>query len=272
MFKNPENRKMSEAESNPTEVTERKDNLPSADVMDLYGQDAGKGFEDTDANDYRIPYVAIAQALTPAIDKDDPAHIPGLEKGMIFDNVDGSVYDEITIIPCKFDHAYIEWIPKAKGGGFVGRHELDTNIIAQTTRDDNNRDMLPNGNEIIDTRYLYVLIVTESGMKPAVISFARTGTKPIKTLMSMANNLRLQGPNGPFQPPLYSHAYTLGTAQDQNKDGLKYYVWKIEGQPELVTDRGIATAAKELAEAITRGERGVVEDDTANVDGDDTPF
>jgi hypothetical protein len=240
-----------------------KDETPQlpAELMESFAGEAGAGFEDTDANDYRIPYVSIAQALTPALDKDDAQYIDGLEKGMIFDNVEGRVYEQISFIPCKFDHAFIEWIPKNKGGGFVGRHELDSGILAQTTRSDDNRDMLPNGNEIIDTRYLYVLILGEDGSFPAVISFARTGTKPIKTLMSVANNLRLQGKKGPFQPPLYSHVYTLGTVQDQNADGLKYHVWKMEGRPQVCTDAHLVMTAKDLADAITRGDRGVVEGD-----------
>jgi hypothetical protein len=258
------------------EVAAKEDKLPmEAGVLDLLDQNLGAGVDDTDANDYRIPYVSIAQALTPQIDKDDESYIPGLEKGMIFDNVSGTFHDSIRFVMCRFDHAYIEWVPKNKGGGFVQRHELDSNIMAQTTRSDDNRDMLDNGNEIIDTRYLYVLILDDDGNhSPAVISFARTGTKPVKTLLSRWRNLRIDHPKkGRIEAPMFFHIWTMGTATDQNKEGLKYHVWTIEpGQPEQITDAGLLRAAIELREAIGRGERGVVEDDASDTNKDEPAF
>ena len=247
-----------------TAVAETEETLPvPADLFDDYATNQGEGFENADADDYRIPYLQIAQALSPQVDKDDDRLIEGLELGQMFDTVEGNIYDTLGFIPCFFDHAHIEWVPTDQGGGFVGRHELSANILAQTERNDNNRDMLPNGNEIIDTRYLYGLIVNfETGFNKAIlVSFARTNTKSCKTLMTVANNLRLQLPNGDtVHPPLYSHVYTLGTAKQTSKAGKKYYTFDLTGAPEVITSKALVDEAKALRKAVSSGTRTAVDE------------
>lgn len=243
-------------------VAETHDQLP-AELINDYAENEGEGFENANADDYRIPYLQIAQALSPQVDKDDDRLIEGLELGQMFDTVEGNIYEGIDFVPCYFDHAHIEWIPTDMGGGFVGRHELSANMLALTERNDNNRDMLPNGNEIMDTRYLYGLIVDrETGLTKAIlVSFARTNTKPCKTLMTVANNLRLQLPDGKsVHPPLYSHIYKLGTAKQTSKSGKKYYTFDLIGSPELITDGGLVREAKALREAVSSGSRSAVDE------------
>lgn len=257
-----------------TDIVEKQTGaLVDPDLMGMFDEDAGSGFEDTSSDDYRIPYVRIAQALSPQIDSSDDQYIPGLEKGMIFDNVSGEFYDEIEFVIAKFDHNHVEWVPNQ--GGFVGVHSVAEDLLSTTTRDDKNRDMLPNGNELIDTRYLYVLIKGDNGdFNPAVISFAKTGSKTVKTIMSRARNLRITKADGTkISAPLYSHVWKLGTAVAQNNDGQKYHTWRIEGSPQLCNDVQVIRAAIELRDAVNRGERGAVEDEVEKtIDPDDVSF
>lgn len=246
------------------DVAEKKDTLPAAFLDDM-AQDAGAGFENTTADDYAIPYLAIAQPNSPQLKKSHAKHIPGIEMGNFFDTVEGRIYESVKLIPCYRDHWHVEWIPRDSGGGFVARHPVSDDKLSETTRNDMGRDILPNGNEIIDTRYVYCLLVDEEdgALRPVVVSFARTSTKVFKGFMTRANNLTITGPKGKFQAPLFSHAWTFETTLETSRSGDEYYNWKLVGEPEMVSSEQYA-AAKNLREAIAAGERGAAEpeDDT----------
>jgi hypothetical protein len=269
--------------SEATDLVEKEENLPAELMEDLYGE-AGEGFEDTTADDYSIPYLAIAQSNSPQLKESNGKFIDGLKQGNVFDTVDGTFWKDVTIIPVHRERFFVEWVPRDSGGGFVDRHPVSSDILSQTTPNELGRDILPNGNEIIDTVYLYALIVGEDGMnRPIVISFARTSMKKYKNLMSRAHNLRLRHPKTgqPFNPALRSHQYTLKTVVETSRKGDEYYNWELVGKPELVTDPVVRTEAKSLMEAVQAGTRGAAEpeddyegpaskaDDVVN---DDDPF
>lgn len=247
-------------------VAETQDQLPALpdDLLAEYLAERGEGKQNASADDYRIPFLQIAQALSPQVDKDDDRLIEGLELGMLFDNVEGNVWETIEFLPVFFDHAHIEWVPTDMGGGFVGRHELSAQMLDKTERNDNNRDMLPNGNEIMDTRYLYGFILNrETGFhKAIVISFARTNTKPCKTLLTMNNNLRLQGPDGTVvgDLPLYSHIYTIGSSKQTSKGGKRYYVYDVASSPEVQTSKALKDEAVKFLKDVSSGTRSAVDE------------
>lgn len=258
------------------DVAEKKENLPADFIADME-QDSGVGFEGTTADDYAIPYLGIAQSNSPQLKKSHAKYIEGIEMGNLFDTVEGRVFETVKIIPCYRDHWHVEWIPRDNGGGFVGRHDIAEDVLSQTERNEKGRDILPNGNEIIDTRYLYCLVVTEDGNTlPVVISFARTSTKVFKAFMTRANNLTIEGPNGKkFQAPLFSHVWTLSTVLETSRSGDEYYNFKVVGEPEMVTPEQYA-AAKALREAVSSGEKGAAtpeDDDTYGpaAGADETP-
>ena len=241
------------------DLAEKADNLP-ANVMDELYQDAGSGFENTTANDYAIPYLSIAQANSPQLKKQDGKFIKGLEMGNVFDTVEGWFAESVRIIPCLTERFFVEWVPRTEGGGFVARHDISTNILAQTTPNEVGRDILPNGHEIIDTTYMYALVVGEDGInRPVVISFARTSMKKYKKLMTTARNIRVDGPKGPFNPPLYSHVYEMKTVMETSKrSGDDYFNWELEGDAAMVTAEQL-TEAKALYDAVKAGQRGAAD-------------
>lgn len=246
------------------EVAEKAENLPAELAADLYNETA-TGFEDTTVDDYAIPYLSIAQSNSPQLKKTNAKYIEGIEMGNLFDTVTGKVFEWVDIIPVYRDRAHVEWVPRDEGGGFVARHEPSEGILDQTEKNEKGRDMLPNGNEIIDTVYLYVLVVDheDDNLLPMVISFARTSQKTYRKLMFRAQNLKIDGPKGKFNPPLWSHIYRMETVLEVAKSGDEYYNWKIGGGPVVVNAEQLA-AAKALREAVVSGEKGAAtpEDDS----------
>lgn len=84
-------------------------------------KDTMEGFEDITQSTMAIPFVRIAQQLTPQLKKNKPEYIEGLEEGMFFNTITKEVYgNSFQCIVLKFEHVYIEWRPER--GGFVGYH------------------------------------------------------------------------------------------------------------------------------------------------------
>ena len=64
--------------------------------------------------------------------------------------------------------------------------------------------------------------------------------------------LKLQGKNGLFTPPTYSHIYNLSTVQMSNDKGT-WFGWEVE-KDKAVTDKTIYDMAKSFAVSVGKGE------------------
>jgi hypothetical protein len=211
-------------------------NLPSTDVIDmsLY---AGMGREEARAEDYSIPFLRILQKGSPQVDKSEGAFIPGAEVGDFLNTVSGQHYSGsvgLKVIPCLFHREYVEWIPREKKGsksGFVASYQANDPIVATAKTEPGGRDLiLPNGNDLQDTYYEYVLCETPDGdVFPAVISFTSTQTKKVRKWNSLMAQKRLTLPDGRVlsNPPDFAFYYHITTVSEKNEHG-SWMGWHIE--------------------------------------------
>src|SRR5689334_776840 len=82
-----------------------------------YGQNAGAGFEGTTQADFTIPFISLLQAGSRVITE---SSIADARPGMLLNTatqelIDGKV--GLVIVPVRREHAYVEWVPRAAGGG-----------------------------------------------------------------------------------------------------------------------------------------------------------
>lgn len=220
--------------------------------------DAGVGFEGADRDSYAIPMLTILQKMSPQCDESDGAFVDGAKPGMFFDNVNERVLDGkagVTVIPVAFKRSFIEWRTREAGGGFVAEHDVadGTELMRQTTRNEKGHDILPNGNQLADTRQHYVLIVeADGGTSPALISFTSTQTKKSKRWMTAMNNRKMKRADGSvFTPPMFASKFRLTTVPESNDKG-SWSAWKIEPAGD-VTDPDQYGAAKAFRAAIAGG-------------------
>jgi hypothetical protein len=68
---------------------------------------------------------------------------------------------------------------------------------------------------------------------------------------SIMMGLKLQGKNGLFTPPTYSHIYNLKTVQMSNDKGT-WFGWDVS-KVGPVTDKGVYQIAKNFAEKNSKG-------------------
>lgn len=224
--------KQDEAETQvPATTTGTKPGLVVAGSA--YANAAGEGFEGTSGSDYSLPFFGVLQKMSPQVDKDQDAYIPGAEAGQIINTVTLDRFPGnpgMIFVPVHRDHQFVEWVPRDNGGGFVGSHKPESPEVLKAQRDAGTAfGKLPyNGNDLVETFYMYGLRVDEFGnTDPGIIAFSSTGIKYYKNWMTKARGIKLQDPAGrAFPAPIFSHRYRLATFLDENKKG-KFHSWRI---------------------------------------------
>jgi len=142
-------------------------------------------------------------------------------------------------------------ITNDSSGAPVAIHDADSDIVSQTTRGKDYKDRLPNGNYLDNTASHFVLVVGDSP-ETALISMKSTQLKVSRKWNSMMMGLKMQGKNGLFTPPTYSHIYNLSTVQMSNDKGT-WFGWDVS-KVGPVTDKAIYDMAKSFADSVGKGE------------------
>lgn len=235
--------------------------------------DAGIGRENMTAQDMAIPFISVLQALSPQVKK-GPNRIEDAEEGDLFNTVTQEVWageDGVLLVPCAFNRQYVEWAPRDSGGGYQGAHDTDA-ILATCSRDENGRDVLPNGNIIVLTNYHYCLVVDEEQniLDRVVIPFSSTFLKKSRRWNSMMSAITVQGKNGRFNPPMFSHVYKITTEHESNNKGEWYS--PVIVNHGMLSNASTYEAAKQFAIDVSKGLVKVAVPEPEATGTDDTQY
>ena len=237
----------------------------------IFEKDANQGLGNLGMDDLAIPFLRILSDTSPQIKKRDPLYIEGAESGMIYNTLTKEVYDGevgVKVIPCAYQRQYIEWADRGEGSGApVNIYPADSDILSKTTRDDQRKDRLPNGNYIEDTANHYCLVLGEDGTSSQVlVAMKSTQRKKSKRWNSLMLGLKMKGAKGLFTPPSYSHIYVLKTMAESNNLG-EWFGWDITRMGP-VEDADVYHQAKAFAESVAKGVIKVKhEDESVDSDG-----
>jgi hypothetical protein len=215
------------AKKNELEVVKENTALVAFD----YGSDTGVGFEDITAKDLSIPFLSILQALSPQVEDNNPE---GSKAGQLYNTVTKELIDGskgVGICPVHYEEAYVEWVPREKGGGFVALHDSNSDIVKQTIAEQLGKEYqsklaMKNGNQLVQTQYVYALLLNETFDAPTgfcLISF--TGSK-IKTRKDWFTSIYLLS-NAKNRPPLFANRALLRTTKVKNEKGT-FFNFQIE--------------------------------------------
>jgi len=196
-----------------------------------YGADAGAGFEGTSGADLSIPFISILQSNSPQVEEDGDRYKPGqMVNTVTGDIIEGDVSKQApgqAFLPVHKETAYVEWVPRDKGGGFVGLHDPNGDVVkAAIAANGGSRIgklMLDNGNELIETHYIYGLLLDEAGETTtgfAVVSFTSTKIKPYRDFTTAMYTLK-------GRPPMFANRAVLKTVKQKNEKG-SFFNFKIE--------------------------------------------
>ncbi len=253
------------ANANAAQNVAKKESKLPAIALETMELDASSGLENISQDDLATPRLKVLMQLSPELEE-----LENAKAGMIFNTVTSELYDGtkgIRVLPCAYQRQYVEWADRGQGSGApINVFDASSDILTKTTRDDNNKDRLENGNYVETCGNHYVLLVTDDGdATPALITMKATQLKKSRKCNSMLLNLKLKGKNGLFTPPSYSHYYRLKTVKEGNDKG-NWYGWEISRESQL-EDTNYYAMAKTFAESVSKGEVKVkYEQETATED------
>ena len=213
----------------------------------LFEDDAASGFENVKTNSLALPILKLLQNGSGEAQKRNQNYVEGADPGMLLNTVTKTLYDGakgVTVIPCHYKLEYQEWADFGTGSGRPENIFPDgSDILAQTTQGSDMKDRLENGHYILTVGQHYVLIIGDNGSaEQALISMSSSQKKISQKWNSMMMSISLDGKNGPYTPPSFSHAYKLSTVLNSGKGNQWYGYNIVKGVP--VTDAQMYERAK----------------------------
>jgi len=212
---------------NENQVTTRQQGgLPSTA---LYEGDAHAGFENVKTSSLALPILKLMQNGSGEAQKRNQNYVEGAEPGMLLNTVTKKLYngaEGIEVIPCHYKLEYQEWADFGTGSGRP-ENIFDANSdILSKTKNEMGKDRLENGNYILTVGQHYVLVIDGNSTENALISMSSSQGKISRKWNSMMMSITLDGKNGPYTPPSFSHKYRLTSVLNSGK-GNQWYGYNV---------------------------------------------
>jgi hypothetical protein len=223
-------------------------------AANMFEADADQGSQNMTQEDLALPFLKVLGQLSPEVNKVHAKHVEGAEPGMILNTVTNEVFDGakgLNVLPVYYERKLVEWQDRGESKGApVAIHNAESDIMSQTTRDKSFKDRLSNGNYIENTANHFVIVLGDSPQS-ALISMKATQLKISRKWNSVMMGIKLQGKNGLFTPPTYSHIYNLKTVQMSNDKGT-WFGWDVS-KVGPIEDKAVYDIAKSFAEKVGKG-------------------
>jgi hypothetical protein len=219
----------------------------------LFESDAGQGIANIKQEDLALPFLKVLGQLSPEVNTRDAKYVKGAQPGMIINTVTNELFDGeqgIEVLPVYYKRQYIEWQDRGESKGAPVNIYDAGDDIPKTTRDKGNKDRLANGNYLENTVSHFVILLGKTPTT-ALISMKATQLKISRKWNSMMMGIKMQGKNGLFTPPTYSHIYKLRTVQQSNDKGT-WFGWDVS-KVGPITDKGIYEIAKGFSSNVAKG-------------------
>lgn len=227
-------------------------------ALALYADDAGTGFENTRADDFKMPFFLLLQKSSDYVDKHHSSFVDGAEPGLFFNNATLDVIGEsMDFVVCHYHRAMVEWIDYDAGGGFIAQHpigyeETGNNGKAFEKDDRGHWRTMRDGKDtsyLADTRYFFGLRIKPDGTPSmGVVSLSSTALKRARTWLTQLEDLKFPM-NHPTKAgktlPLFASLWRCTSVPEQNDRG-SWSAWRINFV-KLIDDPNLAAAAKKAA-------------------------
>ena len=195
----------------------------------LYEGDAHAGFENVNTTSLALPILKLLQNGSGEAQKRNQNYVEGAEPGMLLNTVTKKLYngaEGIEVIPCHYKLEYQEWADFGTGSGRP-ENIFDANSdILSKTKNEMGKDRLENGNYILTVGQHYVLVIDGNSTENALISMSSSQGKISRKWNSMMMSITLDGKNGPYTPPSFSHKYKLTSVLNSGK-GNQWYGYNV---------------------------------------------
>lgn len=247
-----------------------------------YGDMAHAGFEGTKITDLSIPFINVLQANSPEVEEQT---VKGAGSGDLLNSVTKEILKQPLIVQPVFrEEAWIEWVPRNKGGGLAGRHEPNSEIVSAVIKKNNGSRIPPqdadgkrppfriaSGNDLVETYYVYCLILDEEGKEVdgyCVLAFSSTKIKVYKNWLTAMYTQK-------GSPPIFANRAAISTVR-QKAEGGNFYNYNIGPYADNWRD-SLIDPSNEIGEKLLKGAQdfrkmiseGLARPDYTGTTGDD---
>jgi len=218
-----------------------------------YGEDSGKGWENQDMSDRKLPLIELLQSNSPEVAESKGKVFAGLFKN----SVTGEIYEEVLFVPAITDHCFVQWVPRDDGGGFRGRHAKNAKVVIDAIARNDGRAIgklpVPQPNdpktnkaqpahELVESFEIYAILYNKGGevLGFAMIPFTSTKIKVYRAWNSAIGNFAptINGKKlAPGQVPIFAHRVKM-TSESETKNGNTFMIPVLspaEGGDDLKT-------------------------------------
>lgn len=216
------------------------------------------GFENVKPEDTGLPIINILQSNSPQCDKKKDEYDPNVSEGEFYNTLSRKSMDGMTVVPVGFTKAYIEFVPRTSGGGYVGRHSADSPVISQATKV-GGKLILPSGNELVETAEHFIMVLPDDGPPfVALLPLKSTQLRHSRRWLSEMGNKTIALGDGAVRAPMFFQKYRLTTGVEENSKGAWHGLTGIEFlgfiEPELLEKvRPIAESFSQVAAKASDG-------------------
>ena len=233
------------------------------------------GFEGQTQDDRETPLLILLQALSPACKKKGEGAVPGAEPGMFLNTATSELYDDdgVLFVPACTKQTFLEFVPREKGGGFVGMHDPDSGVVQRAKSESRKfgRYTMPNGNELTETFQVFAVLVTEHNdelvpVGMCVIPFSSTKIKAYKKWNTRCLTTML--PGQAKAAPLFANLVRMTSYETKNSANQDYYNVAISPAingsqiDSLLLPRSpLALSAMEFCVSVQAGDKVAAEPD-----------
>ena len=219
-------------------------------TLDLVS-DSGMGLENVDKQDLALPFLKLLQSGSDETKKKHAKYVEGAEAGMFYNTVTKKLYNGekgIEVIPVYYKMTYPEWAPFERREGRPVHNDRGPGIMSKVTQNQNNKDMLDNGNEIIKTANHFVIINGERPEK-ALMTMKSTQLKVSRSWNSLIEDQFEIDPktNKSVPAPMFSRVYKLNSVEQTGS-----FTWHTYNVNLLkkVDDAALYTMARDFHNSI----------------------
>lgn len=218
------------------------------------------GFEGVDQECTRIPFLKIAQPTSDELKRGNAKYMPELSMGMYFSPLARKVYGErIRLVILKFYRNFAVYDgenPQAKFQGSITVEEFKR----LRTRKVRSYNLDERGWRYVDTRNFVVVNYDALDDGPMLYAMASTGIGPSKTILTLAENIKVDRDGKKILAPIWSSVWELGLSMLSSENGDYYQVTQIERKGWVRKD--LAGFFKDAFEALQATDnRTIVADD-----------
>lgn len=222
-----------------------------AELEALLEANAGAGVS-TDPSHNTIPMIYVLQTNSPQVNKRNDKYVNGAEPGDLWLKngitpvIKGT--EGVMFQPCHLDWKWVEWRPNREG--FVGTHDSRPAEAKQELlnpgEDDRTQWVLPSGNLVVETCYVYGLIDME---QPYVIPLSSSGFRVARDWNTDIRNRKFHGKT----LPVFGTKYRLKTVLRSNNKG-EWFTLGFEFVEGLPTAQQVKQGL-EFFKSVSTGEK-----------------